>query len=47
MNNITFANSLNDDVEVESTNEHSLLQKKLIKHFVVQWLNGKIRWLNI
>ena len=25
MNNITFTNSLNDDVEVESTNEHSLL----------------------
>jgi hypothetical protein len=46
-NNINYANSLNEDVEVEITNEHTLLQRKLIKHFDVQWLNGKIRWLTI
>ena len=47
MNNIGFANSLDSDVEVETTNEHSLLQRKLISHFDVQWVNGKIRWLTI
>ena len=47
MNNINYANYLNDEVEMEITNEHTLLQKKLIKHFDVKWLNNEIRWITI
>lgn len=47
MNNICYANILDDDVAVEISTEHELLRNKLIKHLDVQYLNGKLRWLHI
>jgi hypothetical protein len=47
LNNITFANTLDNEVEVEVSTEHEVLRNKLIKHLDLQYLNGKLRWLRI
>jgi Plant transposon protein len=46
MNNISFANAI-DNVAVEISTEHELLQNKLIRHLNMQYLNGTLRWLQI
>ena len=45
VNNINFANSL--DVEMEWYDEHGILRNKLINHYDIQYLKGKVRWLTI
>ena len=47
INNISYANSLDNIVDVEISTEHEVLQEKLIRHLDVQWLNNKLRWLTI
>lgn len=47
MNNIGYANALDNDLNVEMSTEHELLQNKLVRHLDVQYLNGKLRWLKI
>jgi hypothetical protein len=47
LNNITFANALDTEVDVEVSTEHEVLRNKLIKHLDLQYLNGKLRWLRI
>jgi hypothetical protein len=47
LNNIQFANSLDNDIAIEISNEHDLLRDKLVKHLDLQYLNGRLRWLRI
>lgn len=47
MNNISFANTLDNDVAVEICTEHENLRNKLVRHLDMQYLNGELRWLRI
>ena len=42
LNDIQFANSLDNDVAIEISNEHNLLRDKLVKHLDLQDLNGRV-----
>jgi hypothetical protein len=46
INNIGFANAI-DNVAVEISTEHEILQNKLVRHLNMQYLNGTLRWLQI
>ena len=47
VNNIGFANTLDDDVNFEISTGHELLRDKLIKNLDIQYLTDKLRWLRI
>jgi ubiquinone biosynthesis protein COQ9 len=47
MNNIGYANALDNDLNVEISTEHDLLRDKLVRHLNIEYLNGKLRWLKI
>jgi hypothetical protein len=47
VNNISFANNLDNQTTFEICNEHSELQEKLVKHMHYQYLSGKLRWISI
>lgn len=46
INNISYA-SLLDDVAVEYSDEFEILRNKLVKHLSMQYLEGKLRWVQI
>ena len=47
VNNIAFANNLDNQTAFEKSNEHSDLQDKLVKHMHYQYMSGKLRWISI
>ena len=47
LNNIGYANSLDNDTTIEICSEHELLRNQLIQHLDMQYLNGTLRWLKI
>lgn len=47
VNDIAFANNLDNQTAIEKSNEHSDLQEKLVKHLHYQYVSGKLKWISI
>ena len=46
INNISHARSL-DEVEIEHSHKFEELREKLVKHLTNQYLEGKLKWIQI
>lgn len=47
LNNIGYANVLDVNQQPEISNEHEILRDRLVQHMHLQYLLGKLRWMQI